>query len=555
MSQKELDAAMLELAKREQQKRLAASGGAVNTFGGYAKDISGATLAGLARGGIGAAELPEMAGRGILRLGQEGLQALGFDAGQDIPVLDTSTGQALRGGVEQMGLGDELQYRGQTMPAKFAGAIGEFGAGAGAFGLLGKGMKLAGGASKLGKTGEYLAKAGLTKEAQAASALSAVGSEAAGQATEGTAFEPAARIAAAIATPTAMARSFNLLAKPYDAWIKPRQIMNEVKTGNTAVDLTLARAISKPSKETQQAFKTTAYREADKVGDVFGAGDIRALAEGSRAKLFQGSDAMAAFDPRGDKHIVKALNILDEYSDAKSTLMNVDDMRGQVRAVYRSGLEGGAKKFDPRIKSIIDDIDDMIKQKAAGSELLNAARLGFIRTKKLEILEDALEGADRDIKAGASATKRYQTAIKRVAQSKKSKSYFDENEVAAMDRILEGSLDDKVLRQFGKLSPQNSFSLMSLISNLGIGAAIVTGSSPYLIGVSAAAFVAKPLSEAMIKSQIKELNRFLATGVAPTKFKPPMIPRVAGIAPQLQQDSGQQAGPLRIELTNPMNGN
>ena len=52
---------------------------------------------GAVRGAIGTLELPEMLGRGILRGGQEALQYFGYDVGEDIPILQTATGEALRG--------------------------------------------------------------------------------------------------------------------------------------------------------------------------------------------------------------------------------------------------------------------------------------------------------------------------------------------------------------------------------------------------------------------------------------------------------------------------
>lgn len=509
--------------------------GEVDTFGERLGETIKAGGAGMLRGLRSTLELPEMAGRGIVRGAQA---ALGTET--RTPVFDTTTGDLLTKGYGAVAsaVGDDpegIEYRSPNTLGQYAGTIGEFGGGGAGIGLLGKGVAKVG-AKKLG---EKLVKTGLTKEAQIAAAISGAGSEAAGQATEGTDREPFARIAGAIVAPTVAARSFNLAAKPYDAWIKPKQIYNEVKTGNNAVDATLSRAIAKPSKETQRAFKNTAYREADKAGDIFSTDDMLGLAENTRAKLYEGvAGAKLDITPqgklRGEGHIKQALDILDEYTDAPSTLMNLDNMRQRIRSVYARG-EDGAKAFDPRIKQIIDDIDDLIETKASGSSLLNAARLGHIRTKKLEILEDALEQADREVKAGASVVSRYQAAIKKISTQKKSKSYFSDAEIAAMDRILEGGLDDKVLRQFGKLSPFGGANMMSVISGLGTMGMAMAG-SPSALTLTAGSIVAKPISDAMIKSQIKELNRYLATGAHPTKFKPPLPTRGYGLTAQNPQE-------------------
>tara|TARA_R110000822_G_scaffold123127_1_gene257526 strand:+ start:826 stop:2631 length:1806 start_codon:yes stop_codon:yes gene_type:complete len=176
----------------------------IDTFGEYAGDVAGAAAAGLGRGAIGTLELPEMAARALARGGQEALQYFGADVGEDIPIFDTKTGQILRSGVEAVGLGDELDYRGQTTAGKFAGTIAEFAGGAGALGTAGKVAKLVGKAGgRLSQTGAGLERVGLGKGALKTSVAAGAASEAAGQATEGEPLEPYARIAGALAGPAA----------------------------------------------------------------------------------------------------------------------------------------------------------------------------------------------------------------------------------------------------------------------------------------------------------------------------------------------------------------
>jgi hypothetical protein len=546
VSEEQLKAALLERAKREKARRSSEQKPAIEPEAqatievqrevGLGADLLQSAAGGLLRGAAGTVQLPEMGLRAIRRGGEEIYQAFGGEVEEETPIFDTYTGDAARALIGAIPLGEELmEYQPQTTGGKFVGTAAEFAGGGGAAGILGKGIAKAG-AKKLG---EGLVKTGLTKEAQAAAITAGLGSEAAGQAAEGTGAEGAARIAGALVAPTAAARSFNLAAKPYDKWISPKQVYNSVKTGNEAVDMTLSRAIAKPSKQTQAAFKNTAYREVDRAGETFSADDLIGLAENTRSKLLEGAagarlDITPQGKLRGEGHIKRALDILDEYTDAPSSMMNLDNMRQRIREVYRKGDEG-SKAFDPRIKEIIDDIDALLETKSIGSPLLNAARLGHIRTKKLEILEDALEEADRQVKAGSSVTSRYQAALKKIATQKRSKSYFTDAEKAAMDRILEGQLDDKILRQFGKLSPLGSINLMNVIANLGLGAAAVVG-NPAALAVTAGAIISKPISDTLIKGQVRELNRFLATGASPTKFRPPIATRAYGLTPQIPQE-------------------
>lgn len=110
------------------------------TFGEIAQDVARAVPAGLGRGAIGIAELPEMALRASQRGKEEVFGLLGADV-EKTPITDTFTGQALRGAANISGLGDDLQYRGETELGQRLGTGAEFAAAAplGAGSLLKKG--------------------------------------------------------------------------------------------------------------------------------------------------------------------------------------------------------------------------------------------------------------------------------------------------------------------------------------------------------------------------------------------------------------------------------
>ena len=114
----------------------------------------------MARGVKGLAETPEMLGRAAIRGGQELAQLAGAKIENEMPVLDTATGRGIEAALSTFGGDKAMAYRGESTPAQFAGTIGEF---VGPGGILGGGKKL-----------------------MQASVAAGAGSEAAGQATEGT---------------------------------------------------------------------------------------------------------------------------------------------------------------------------------------------------------------------------------------------------------------------------------------------------------------------------------------------------------------------------------
>ena len=505
---------------------------------GVIEDVSRAVGSGLGRGAAGILDLPELAIEGVGRLGQMGLEAAGFDAGEKIdPFGPTFFGGGIRSGLDKLGAEGALDYRGEGKAAKFAGTISEFAAGGGALGTAGKLAKMGAKAgSRRAAAGTALDKAGLSKEAMSTAVIAGAGSEAAGQAAEGSGLESIARIAGAIASPTVAARAANtLVGKPYNTFIKPKQLAKELNTGNTGVDNALANAFTNQNAKSQRVLKDVSYAAADKTGDVFSQKDLKDLYYKIDEDLVSGSGGGARYDPQADDHIAKALDAIFERTENTSTsLIGLDNLRQQLREIAKSGsAKKGGSQFDPRISGMVKNIDDLINAKAVGSPILETARLASMRTAKLEIFEDILSGSK--LKGSGS----YVKAIEDVLKSPSKLSYFSESEVKAMQAIVSGTIDEKVLRGFGSLSPVGPDGVstpLALISNIGLGTAAFQMGSPGLMAIGAGTILAKPLSGAIARSQIQDLKRAISMGSPTTRVDPTVAARVATLPGQFKED-------------------
>lgn len=505
---------------------------------GVVEDVSRAVGSGLGRGVVGMLDLPELAIEGVGRLGQMGLEAAGFDAGEKInPFGPTVLGGGIRSSLDKLGAEGALDYRGKGKAAKFAGTISEFAAGGGALGTAGKLAKMGAKAgSRRAAAGTALDKAGLSKEAMSTAVIAGAGSEAAGQAAEGSGLESIARIAGAIASPTVAARTANtLVGKPYNTFIKPKQLAKELNTGNVGVDNALANAFTNQNAKSQRVLKDVSYAAADKTGDVFSQKDLKDLYYKIDEDLVSGSGGGARYDPQADDHIAKALDAIFERTENTSTsLIGLDNLRQQLREIAKSGsAKKGGSQFDPRISGMVKNIDDLISAKAVGSPILETARLANMRTAKLEIFEDILSGSKLK---GASS---YVKAIEDVLKSPSKLSYFSESEIKAMQAIASGAIDEKVLRGFGNLSPLGEGGVhtpLALISNVGLGYGAVATGSPGLMAVGAGTILAKPLSGAIARSQIQDLKRAISMGSPTTRVDPTVAARVATLPGQFKED-------------------
>lgn len=146
-------------------------------IGADLNDMGKATGAGVARGTAALAGLPGTLGD-LIDAGVTG--GINYLAGSTLAApKSTLSGERMAGGMSAA-TGGATDYRGETLGGRFAGTIGEFLPGAAAFGGMSAGNLLRFGAAP------------------------GAASEAAGMATEGTAWEPWARAGAALAAPMAL---------------------------------------------------------------------------------------------------------------------------------------------------------------------------------------------------------------------------------------------------------------------------------------------------------------------------------------------------------------
>lgn len=169
--------------------------------GRFLNDVAGAGLAGLSRGVTGLADAPGALANAYGSLVAAGLEKTGLASPEFagmvregiVATSPSGDGSTFRDAASAV-TGGATDYRGEGRIARYAGTIGEFLPGAAAFG---------------GMSPANLARFGV---------VPAITSEAAGQATEGTGWETAARVGGAIAggvLPGAIAKGVSKLVSPY----------------------------------------------------------------------------------------------------------------------------------------------------------------------------------------------------------------------------------------------------------------------------------------------------------------------------------------------------
>ena len=209
-----------------------------------------------------------------------------------------------------------------------------------------------------------------------------------------------------------------------------------------------------------------------------------------------------------------ALSRLKDEVGGTLTLKHLDTLRRVIRGAAQS-----TDADERRIAGImINEVDDYLTAlkpsdvaagdaKAAASALRDARQL-WSRFRKAELVNDAVERAVRRAQStgsGGNAENAIRQNIRSLIDNPKTRRAFDQAELKAMKQIVAGTATQNTFRLIGKLSPQGS----GLMAALGLGATVY---NPVLVAAPAAGMVAKPISEAIGRSNVNALQRQVLSG-------------------------------------------
>lgn len=277
-----------------------------------------------------------------------------------------------------------------------------------------------------------------------------------------------------------------------------------INVGTRGFRRVFGKAMEKPTIESLRAAKAAAYRAVDDAGEVFQPGEIQGLAAKAREAVESGH-----YVPDVDRQTAAGLTIL-ERQGKPLTLGQVDKIRQNLWKRYN------AAPNETGILDIIDSIDDLVNSREATSDLLSAARMANSQYKKAELLESAFKKARDQTSStgsGGNILNKYRQAVTSIVNDPKRAKWFSPKDISAMQRLIDGSTGEDILRRVGKLAPGGNGLMLAL--NLMGGATFGAGS----LAVTAAAIGAKDLAD---RSATRLSENALATvaGAAPPTARP-----------------------------------
>lgn len=408
-----------------------------------AMDVAKSLGSGAVRGAIALAETPELLGRLGVRGYEEAKQLLGGEVEQETPIFDTVTGRTLRGATTA----DD--YQPQTTYGKYAGTVGEFlpAAVGGPVGLLRRG---------------------------AAAAAAGLGSEAAGQAVEGTALEPYARIVGAIATPSVANKTLSVFQK---------------------------KNATAPSISSLKSEKTAAYNALKSEGTGLTGTQTAYLVEDMR-NVLNLDDIILSAKPS----VERALKLINEVEDSGAmNLAKFNELQKALGKIYRSAPDA------PEVLSMMTKMDDALASGTKDKNLMFAAKAANKKYSKARMLDRyftaAMEGAGKG-KIISNAGEALQNTATRILRNEKNLPFWSPDELTALKSLSQGSIPTRVMGALGKLSPTSG----GLMTGLNLAIAFA---SPYnmleIIGMTATTF-AKLGYNSKVKKSRKALEDLVRAG-------------------------------------------
>lgn len=332
-----------------------------------------------------------------------------------------------------------------------------------------------------------------------------VASEAAGQATEGTAAEPYARTAAALA-----------------AGIGASAIPNRV--GRFQANQDLIRTA--PSRDDLRAQSRAAYQQAENSGVVAAPQAIDDVASRIVQKVTN-----EGFHPRIHGKTGAALQtIFEDVAEANGLPIDrLELLRRRIGAAANS-LEPDERRIATLAREAFDDeIENLRPQDlfagsqgdlTAATDALKVARDNWRRQSKSEMIQEAIiKAEDRAASTGTGGNldNALRQNLRRLLDNPKTRRMFTKDEQDALRQAARASSLANIMRSIGRLSPTTG----GLSSMLGIGGALAA--PQFAIPAMAIGAAAKPVGEALTRRNANVVDALVRSGgrrAAPVSIDP-----------------------------------
>jgi hypothetical protein len=264
---------------------------------------------------------------------------------------------------------------------------------------------------------------------------------------------------------------------------------------------------AKPSIPTTGELKASsqaAYNLADQAGLVVKPQGVQTLATDVKSML-----ANEGYHPSLQGKIAPVLQELDNLSQGNVTLKGLDVLRKMTSAA-RMDADPSTRRLGAMTTEKIDDFlnnltpnDVLMGNAQQGISALKEARSLWSSFRKADMVDEALKMAEmrsQSTYSGGNIENAIRQEFRKILQSPKKSSAFNNQEKAALAKIVTGNSGQGTVRLLGKLAPQGA-----ITTAMNLGAAGATGGASAVGTVVAQG--SKMLSEKMTKNNVDTLSK------------------------------------------------
>jgi hypothetical protein len=263
-----------------------------------------------------------------------------------------------------------------------------------------------------------------------------------------------------------------------------------------------------------------AYQRADDAGVIYSPDAIKRVTGN-----LKGDFADFGFHPQLQPGANVALSELERLGGQNVTLKGLDTARKIAGNAYQP-MNKSNNALTGKVTSAIDDLvqnpqagDVLFGNAGAAGASIKEARDMYGRSAKMEKIDYLLKKAGLNAgsaNSGGNVENASLQQLKTILTNPKNTRGFSADEIKALERAITPSGVHKAMRLVGKLSPQGN----GLMLGLGIGGT-AGGLGAATIPAMIAGYGAKKGSEAMTRSNVKALERLVASGGNAAALKSP----------------------------------
>ena len=437
------------------------------TFGDFERSVA----SGIGSGAAGVADLPAFGMDMLAR----GLGGLGNTLGLDGDMMRQSMTGALPGPSPTRDFlnsvtGDGLEYQPQSTANEYVQTVSEFLPGALAMGP-----------------------GGVARNALQYGVVPGIASEAAGQATEGSALEPWARMGAAIAAPLGVSGIEGMMRG--------------------------ARAAAAPTVAALRSQADDLYDAARAMPDVPPT-EVASLRSRIDTALTDASRITPTGRVLADGNIRSFLDVVDDFNGQPMSASQAQNLRTFLQDAAKSA-DAGERRIGTILLGQFDDWRGQHWPDFRQADVL------YGRAQRAADVDWRIDRAERRAAStgtGGNAVNAARQNIRAILDNPRLRRGYSPAEISAMEQVVRGTSAVNVMRLISRLSPTSGG--MPLMLNSLAGAGGIATQNPLFAAPAIAGWAAQGASEVMTGNQINALSQLIRRGAAlpPSSTGPSGIP-------------------------------